>query len=484
MIDQHSRILLAVDALKSGDRRNAARLLKDELKIGPATGSRWMSVSKLAFKIGEIETGLEASRRNSETMPRTLNTLLNYCGDLAGVGRSSEALQLINKLPTSVQSHAAVSHFRATVASEHGDFERAKALLQKALAVTPTSPHFLFAMAMLKKFKFNDEDFRYLKAAEQNAGRYDLKTQARLQYAIAKAYIDVDDIDTGFTYYNRGARLRSKDEPYDSERTTRFADKLIADFSTHGLSRLARSAFAGSNAIFVNGLPRSGSTLVESILVSHSKVSDGGEINLMQAALIPTIDYSYQGALRYQTNFDGNDPWDAIAADYHKMISERFPEGHLIVDKTLNQSMLMGLILHCLPDARVIWMRRNAADNALSAYTAYFTSAIPWSWCLKDMASHFKLEDRLFSHWKSLYPDRIMELRYEDLVTEPSTWVSNLLNHVGLPHEHQVYDFHKTKRAVLTASVQQVRSKISNSSIGKSQRFLDQLSPFLSNYYK
>ena len=484
MNNQRSRILLAVEALKSGDRRRAARLLDDELKVGPATGSRWTSVSKLAFKIGEIETGLEASRRAANTMPRTLDSLLNYCGDLAGAGRSSEALQLINRLPKSVQNHAAVSHFQASVASEHGDFEKAKVLLQKALAVTPTSPHFLFALAMLKRFQLNDKDFGYLKAAEKEAGRYDGKTQARLQYAIAKAHIDVGDIDTGFAYYDRGARLRSLDEAYDSERTKRFADKLISDFSTQGLGRLAQSTFAGSNAIFVNGLPRSGSTLVESILVSHSKVSDGAEINLMQPALIPTIDYSYQGALRYQTNLDGKDPWGAIASDYHRMISERFPNGQLIVDKTLNQSMLMGLILHCLPDARVIWMRRNAADNALSAYTAYFTSAIPWSWCLKDMAAHFRLEDRLFAHWKSLYPDRIMELRYEDLVTDPSTWIGSLLNHVGLPHEPQVYDFHKSKRPILTASVQQVRSKISDSSVGKSQRFLDQLSPFLNTYYK
>ena len=114
MNNQRSRILLAVEALKSGDRRRAARLLDDELKVGPATGSRWNSVSKLAFKIGEIETGLEASRRAANTMPRTLDSLLNYCGDLAGAGRSSEALQLINRLPKSVQNHAAVSHFQAS----------------------------------------------------------------------------------------------------------------------------------------------------------------------------------------------------------------------------------------------------------------------------------------------------------------------------------------------------------------------------------
>src|SRR5690606_16992079 len=123
----------------------------------------------------------------------------------------------------------------------------------------------------------------------------------------------------------------------------------------------------GRPALFVNGLPRSGTTLVEQILVSHSRVAEGGEINLLRAALIPAGDRSLAGARRYEQRTAGKpDPWGALAGDYFRMLEMRFRTGELVVDKTLGQSHFMGLLLHMLPAARVIWMRRDPEDVALS----------------------------------------------------------------------------------------------------------------------
>src|SRR5690606_5585061 len=128
-----------------------------------------------------------------------------------------------------------------------------------------------------------------------------------------------------------------------------------------------------------------------------------------------------------------------------------------------------GLLLHVLPDARVIWMRRNPEDVALSCFRTFFSSPVPWSWSLEDIARYFLIEDQLFAHWTAQFPERILVVPYEGLVREPGVWIEKILAHSGLPSEPQVHEFHKTRRSVRTASVSQVRQPISTDRIGQSQ---------------
>jgi len=217
-------------------------------------------------------------------------------------------------------------------------------------------------------------------------------------------------------------------------------------------------------------------------LVSHSEVENGSELNLLRAALIPTGDRSLQGALAYQKRVEARDPWGALAADYFRMLEMRFRTERLVVDKTLGQSHFMGLLLHMLPEARVIWMRRNAEDVALSCFRNFFSSPLPWSWSLADIGRFFVLEDRLFAHWIEQFPERILVVPYESLVSAPEEWIPRILDHAGLPDEPQVREFHATKRNVRTASVQQVRGPISTASIGLSRAYDEHLAPFRAVY--
>src|SRR5690606_10482255 len=169
-------------------------------------------------------------------------------------------------------------------------------------------------------------------------------------------------------------------------------------------------------ALFVNGLPRSGTTLVDQILVSHSAVADGGEVNLLRASLIPTGDSSMAGALRYQQRMAGSaDPWGALAASYFRMLEMRFRTRALVVDKTLGHSHFMGLLAHMLPGARVVWMRRDPEDTALSCFRTFFSSGLPWSWSLEDIARFFRIEDKLHAHWSALFPEQILTVDYQAL---------------------------------------------------------------------
>lgn len=479
-----SLILQAVDALKRFDRRSAAALIREDMRINAAPGDRWRSISKLCDTIGEIDLAVEAARRYAATQPRTLDRVLHYWGELAAYGRAKEALAEADRLPESARAHPGILHFRGTIASQEGDFARAQELYRKALALAPLAPQTWFALAMIKTFKEGDPDLSTMEGYRAQMAKAEPSIHARFLYALGKARHDIGDYGGAFEAYTAGAELRRREEPFDIAKSARFADRLIDDFTPEALQSLTPSGCDSERAIFVNGLPRSGTTLVEQILTSHSAVTDGAEINLLRAALIPAGDYSFSGAVAMQRRAEGSaDPWGELARDYLAMLDARFgPEGR-IVDKTLNHSHFVGLLLHVLPRAKIIWLRRNPEDSALSCFRSFFTQPMAWCWSLEDIAHHFRTEDRLYRHWTERFPDRILTVPYESLASEPQEWIPRILSHAGLTPEPQVFEPHKQKRTVRTASVAQVRNPISTARIGAASAYDQQMEAFRKIYY-
>ncbi|MEQ8936037.1 MAG: sulfotransferase, partial [Amphiplicatus sp.] len=378
-----------------------------------------------------------------------------------------------------------ILHFRGTIAAQEGDFDKAQELYRKALALAPLAPQTWFALAMIKTFKQGDPDLDAMERYRVQMAKAEPSVHARFLYALGKARHDLGDYDRAFEAYKAGADLRRQEEHYDAGKSAAFADRLINDFEPITLQALRPSKCESERAIFVNGLPRSGTTLVEQILTSHSAVSDGAEINLLRAALIPAGDYSFAGALACQRRMEASlDPWGELARDYLAMLNARFGSDGRIVDKTLNHSHFVGLLLHILPRAKIIWLRRNPEDSALSCFRSFFTQPMAWCWSLHDIALHFRQEDRLYRHWIQNFPDRILTVPYEDLASNPESWIPKILAHADLSPEPQVFEPHKQKRTVRTASVAQVRNPISTARIGAAKAYDRQMETFRDVYYE
>lgn len=479
---QQSRILLAIDALKACDRESAAALLQDELRLGSPTGERWRSVSRLAGQIGEVDIAVEAARRYASTPPPSLERSLQYWSELAQQGRTREARDHLAALPANLRRQPNVLHLLGTIAGQDGDFGEAEQLYREALTQTALLPQTWFALAMIKTFAPGDPDLAAMEGLRPAMEKAEPSIRARFLYGLAKAWHDCGEHDRAFALYSEGAALRRREERWDPGALERFVGALIRDFTPDRMAELMPSE-NNRRALFVNGLPRSGTTLVEQILVSHSAVADGGELNLLRAALIPAGDRSFEGALRYQQRMHGRQaPWGELAESYFRMLKMRFGTTELVVDKTLGHSHFMGLLVHMLPGARVVWMRRDSEDNALSCFRTYFTSSVPWSWSLEDIGRFFRLEDQLHAHWAAMFPEQILTVDYQQLASDPGEWIPRIARHCGLELEPSMLQPHRTKRGVLTASVQQVRSPITKARIGLSAGYRDQLGPFRAAY--
>jgi tetratricopeptide (TPR) repeat protein len=425
--------LQALDALKARDRRGAAALLEKELRLGNTSPRNLPSVGQLAAQIGEVELAIEAARR--AVVPGQLPTLLNWWASLAAFGRSGEALDDIHRQPVSLREHPSVLHFRGTAASEFGRFEEAQDLFRKALVKAPTLTATWLSLAMIKTFVPGDPDLAQLENASENIGSAPPEVAAPLFYALGKACEDIGEIDKAFRAYSRGAATLKQGRPVDTRPFREAADSIVREYTAESLSKLTPSESTGQRTLFVTGLPRSGTTLVEQILRGHSSVTDGAEVNLLAPALIPAGGADFAGAIAYQQLSKTPDPWGDIGRDYTQLIDQYFgPEG-LVVDKSLGQSLLIGLQLHAIPDSRIAWLRRSPDDVALSCFKTYFSTGLHWTTDLFAIADMIGIEDRLFEHWKSLFPERILDVPYEDLVKSPADWAERLQRHFGLPPE-------------------------------------------------
>jgi len=231
--------------------------------------------------------------------------------------------------------------------------------------------------------------------------------------------------------------------------------------------------------IIVTGLPRSGTTLVEQILTSHSQVADGAEIGLMAQVAVAAGGTSGTAVGAY---LKAGGQVERLAGLFLHLLEERFGPGGRVIDKTVDNSRFLGLIAAILPEAPLIWMRRDPLDAAWSCFRTFFIHGVGWSCDLADIAEHFALEDRLVDFWQERLGDRLLVVPYPALVEAPENWTRRILAHCNLPEEEQVHRFHETERVVATASALQVRRPINRSGIGVAKPYREHLQPFVDAY--
>lgn len=302
-----------------------------------------------------------------------------------------------------------------------------------------------------------------------------------LYFALGHAYDRLKAYDLAFDAFAKGNRwlLRQSGRAYDRARSEQLTEALIKTFAIAEPAPPAKPAVAAAVAepLFVCGLFRSGSTLIEQVLAAHSQVTAGGELNyLRRLALGPLAPFPQSMATADPTR-------DAALADgYRQHLAQVFPEGSansaFITDKRPDNFVLIGLIKRLFPAAKIIHTVRNPLDNGLSVFLQHLNlRVVDYSADLADIGHYYGQYRRLMAHWQALYPDSIFEFDYDGFVADPKAALPPLFDFLGLPWEEQCLQFHRLDNTVKTASLWQVRQPLHGNASGRWRNYDTHLAP-------
>ena len=356
-----------------------------------------------------------------------------------------------------------------------GDFEKSIYYYEKSISLNETFTPGHRNLSLVKKYTQGDEHFQ--KLIQLNA-QNDLNTDDRinLSFALGKAYEDIKDYLTSFKYYDKGNSLIKNDINYNIGTD----ENLFKGIKFHN-SNLKKQIEIFKNEgnhltpIFIVGMPRSGTTLVEQIISSHSKVKGFGELTFLSEG-INKLKIFKKNIINPEKN--GLDELNEFYLNKIKIFDDDITH---FTDKMPQNFKWIGIILNCFPKAKIINIKRDEMATCWSIFKHYFTSKSgnKFSYNLNDIGNYYKLYKNLMEFWNLNYPNKIYTLKYENLIQKKDEEIKNILNFCELNWEDSCKEFHKNKRVIHTASSTQIRKKIYNGSSEKWKNFKPYLKDLL-----
>ncbi len=347
----------------------------------------------------------------------------------------------------------------------------AMAACERILALSPDDPDALARLGGLATPSGPDDALiGRLRAA---IGRHGPAADAALGFALGRMLDAAGAYDDAFAAYaaaNAASRAGAPAARYDRAAHEAFVDSLIAAFPEPWTG--PPTAGARPPPVFICGMFRSGSTLLEQVLASHARVTAGGELDLLPAMVRSDL-------APYPAGLAGMGPerLDALAARYLQTLSATFPDAGVITDKRPDNFLHIGLIKRLFPGAKIVNTIREPLDNALSVYFLHLDHGMGYALNLMDIGHYLAQERRLMAHWKSLYPGDILDFDYDGFVAGPKPALERLLAFLGLDWDDNCLAFHRLDNAVKTASVWQVREPLYRRASGRSRHYQRQLAP-------
>lgn len=474
-------------ALNENRLEIAERILKPYLKEDPFDAAAIRMLAELAARIGRVRDAEHLLRRAVELAPGWTAARANLATLLGRMGRPAEAMDLLDDIFAEEPEDLSHWNLKAATLGRLGDFEEAITIYKDVLAEDPNCPRVLvsyahmlktigrlqegiaayrkaitlnpllgdawWGLANLKTVKFNDADIEAMDAALESPKLSD-QDRLHIHFALGKALHDAGRADDAFAHYSTGNTLRLKTHQYRAQTLTRIVDRCIEKFTAQAFADRPGGCEA-PDPIFIVGLPRSGSTLLEQILSSHSLVEGTTELQDVPVLARKVGDYP-KGML----DLDAATRRE-LGEEYLKRASvQRRTDRPFFIDKMPNNWLYVPFIQLILPKAKIIDARRHPLSCCFSNFRQHFAHGQDFTYDLSGLGLFYSDYVRLMAHIDAVLPGRVHQVIYERMVDDTEAEVRGLLEYCGLEFEPRVLEFYKTERAVRTPSSEQVRRPI------------------------
>ena len=478
--------LLADIAIRHGVLEDAEFLLESAVAFEPTHHQARIDYIQALSKRQRYQQATDEARELMASNPGSPMLQSLYAIQCMQLGDYQTALtlfdQILEKLPKDPVTHVSKGHALKT----GGQADAAIASYREAIAAQPFHCEAWYSLANLKTYRFDESELTTMLELDQHP---QLAGQDRvfLQFALGKAFEDKEQFDLSFQHYNKGNELKHAQLQYRSEGTTQECDAQIEACSQDLFAN--SSGCLDADPIFVVGLPRAGSTLLEQILSSHSQID--GTLEL------PNV-LSISGKLRRMGQREGAQTYPFNLSDLTGEQLREFGEEYIrdtrihrqdapfFIDKMPNNFRHIGLIRLMLPNAKIIDARRDPMACCFSGFKQLFAEGQMFSYDLEDIAHYYRDYVRLMTHWDTVLPGHVLRVQHEDVVADLETQVRRMLDYCGVPFEASCLEFHKTERNVRTPSSEQVRQPVYSTALEQWKHYEPWLGPLkttLGNLY-
>jgi tetratricopeptide (TPR) repeat protein len=465
----------------------AEGLCRKIVKLAPDRASSHEDLGRLLADSGRIPEAVDFIRKAVDLEPGTFANLLMLADVLSMLGRNAEALESYEKCLALEPDEPSALLGMGHILRIRGRREAAVAAYKKCAALRPDAGTAYWSLASLKDYRFSDAEMAEMRS-RIDSGDLDPESEVSFRFAIARAYESVGDFGKAWQEYERGNELKRSMIKYDPVDNETNLDKIMNVFTREFFDREIRSEPLSASPIFILGMPRSGSTLIEQILACHSMVEGAGELPRITMLSVTLGTHrsdglQYPEVLREMTEVQ----LAAIGKSYiHQTGPHRHQNMPYFTDKMPANFAHAGFIHLVLPNAKIIDARRDPVDTCVGNFRQLFALGKNHSYDLQELGEYYLQYVRMMDHWDEVLPGRILRVQYEDVVSDLENQVRRILEYCELPWEDACLKFFESDRDVNTASSEQVRQPIYKDAVGYWKNYeshlgelLDVLAPVL-----
>jgi len=449
------------------------------LSLKPDFPDIYNNLGNALTALGNPEAALAAFKLAIELKPDSHDAYYNCAVTLSAMGRLDEAEAKYRQAVAVNPKFAAAYNNLGLLLKERGRLAGAEWAFRRAIRLAPMQVRYYDNLLAVKPFVAGDAHFTALEALAANPAALPAADQVSLHFALGKAYENIDRPDSAFAHFLSGNRFKRSQIDYDEAATLGFMERMREVMSCEFIETRQGGGHPSPVPVFIIGMPRSGTTLIEQILASHPQVFGAGELHLFNEAT-GAIRSALPDARPFPEMMSAMsaEHFRTLGALYLDAIARRAPGAMRVTDKMTLNFLLAGLIHLALPDATIIHAVRDAADTCVSNFVTHFTDGHAHSYDLAELGRYYRHYRVLMAHWRDALPEgRIMDVCYEDLVADLEGVARRIIAHCGLAWDARCLDFHRTARPIRTASAVQVRKPIYADSVGRWRKYQAFLGP-------